>query len=261
MTPPAARLEGTSDLTELSATQVFRIAFADIAALAFEKGQLSERARRDAMARENFTHYFTPMHAERIATDPHAARLGGETRPAAVLFSDVRGFTGLTETMDPPSTARLLSEMFAELVECVIRSGGTVDKFMGDAVMAQWGAPETLGDEADRAIEAALDMLNALDALNARWDLEQRPMLQMGIGLGFGNVFAGTIGSDLRLEYTLIGDAVNTASRLCAAAGAGEILVSDEFRCALHGPWVLTPLPPLRLKGKSRPILAHRVER
>jgi adenylate cyclase len=246
---------------EVTADHVLRAALADIAALAFENGRHAERARHDAIARDNFRRYLSPAQAVRILTDPHAAALGGETRPAAVLFGDLRGFTALTETMGPSATARVLSEMFGELVECIVQCGGMVDKFIGDAVMAQWGAPEGTGDEADRAVEAAVQMLTCLEGLNARWAVEAGPSLHMGIGLDYGEVFAGNIGSEQRLEYTLIGDVVNTASRLCAVAGPGEILVSDALRRALRGPWSLCELPPVVVKGKRSPVAVHRMER
>jgi adenylate cyclase len=157
--------------------------------------------------------------------------------------------------------ARLLTEYFTEMVECVFRHGGTLDKFIGDAVMAQWGAPIGDADDCDKAMRAALDMMTELDALNARWRAEQRPTLEIGIGLNVGDVFAGNIGSDRRLEYTVIGDSVNVSSRLCGAAGPGEILISEMFRDALSSPPALEALPPMELKGKSQPLPVFRVQR
>jgi class 3 adenylate cyclase len=139
------------------------------------------------------------------------------------------------------------------MVDCVFRHGGTLDKFIGDCVMAQWGAPEGAPDDADRALRAALDMHGALAALNARRAELGRPALAMGVGLAHGDVFAGNIGSERRLEFTVIGDAVNQASRLCDAAGPGEVLVSDPLRRALRGPPPrLRPVPPAALAGDAR---------
>ncbi len=239
----------------------FSIAFAGIAAVAIENGQFSDRIRQQALVRSNFERFFTPHLAARIANSADAVKLGGDKRPVAVLFSDIRGFTALSETMDPDAMAKLLTEYFTEMVECVFRHGGTLDKFIGDAVMAQWGAPLGESDDVDRAMESALDMMDALDTLNERWRAAARPELQIGIGLNYGEAFAGNIGSERRLEYTVIGDTVNTASRLCGVAGKGEILVSEEFRSRLKTPPRLSPMPPMELKNKSQPVPVFKVVR
>jgi adenylate cyclase len=230
----------------------FLIAFAGIAGVAIENSQFADRIRRETLARSNFERFFAPGLAARIASSPDAVKLGGEKRQVAVLFSDIRGFTALSETMTPEEIATLLSEYFSEMVECVFRNNGTLDKFIGDAVMAQWGAPIGEPDDADRAMRAALEMMTALDELNARWRREGRPELSIGIGLNFGEAFAGNIGSERRLEFTVIGDTVNTASRLCSAADGGEILLSEEFRAALREPPRLEEREPIELKGKSQ---------
>jgi adenylate cyclase len=176
----------------------------------------------------------------------------------AVLFSDIRGFTTLAARLTPVETARLLTEYFSEMADCVFKHGGTLDKFMGDAVMAQWGAPITEIDDADRALDAAVDMIRSLDKLNVRWQLQSRPQLKIGIGLNYGEAFAGNIGSERRLEFTVIGDTVNTASRLCAWADGGEILLSQAFRDALTRPHQLVERPPLSLRGKTEPVVVYR---
>ncbi|HWE41765.1 MAG TPA: adenylate/guanylate cyclase domain-containing protein [Gemmatimonadaceae bacterium] len=232
----------------------FLIAFAGIAGVAIENSQFADRIRRETLARSNFERFFAPGLAARIASSPDAVKLGGEKRQVAVLFSDIRGFTALSETMTPEEIATLLSEYFTEMVECVFRNNGTLDKFIGDAVMAQWGAPIGEPDDADRAMRAALEMMTALEELNARWRREGRPELSIGIGLNFGEAFAGNIGSERRLEFTVIGDTVNTASRLCSAADGGEILLSEDFRRALREPPPLDERAPIELKGKSQRI-------
>jgi adenylate cyclase len=239
----------------------FLIAFAGIAGVAIENARFAERIRQEALVRSNFERYFAPALAERIASEPGAARLGGDRRPVAVLFSDIRGFTPLSEGMEPEDVARLLSEYFTEMVECVFRHGGTLDKFIGDSVMAQWGAPLGAPDDAQRALAAAIEMTQALDALNAGWRAEGRPEIGVGIGLAFGPVFAGNIGSERRMEYTIIGDTVNTASRVCGAAAAGEVLLTEEFCRALVDPPPLVECPPLEVKGKRQPLAVYRVVR
>jgi adenylate cyclase len=239
----------------------FVVAFAGIAAVAIENSQFAERIRRETLVRSNFERYFAPQLAERIASAPEAIKLGGEKRAVAVLFSDIRGFTKLSEAMKPDDMASLLTEYFTEMVECVFRHGGTLDKFMGDAVMAQWGAPLGMPDDADCAMAAAMDMMAAMETLNQGWVARGRPRLEIGIGLNYGEAFAGNIGSERRLEFTVIGDVVNTAYRLCTAAGSGEILITDEMRRALKSPPPLAERQPLELKGKSQPLPVYCVER
>jgi adenylate cyclase len=237
------------------------VAFAGIAAVAIGNSQLAERSRREAAVRANFERYFAPALAARIAESPTAATLGGEKRTVAVLFSDIRGFTTLAERLRPDEVAALLTEYFTEMVECVFRNGGTLDKFIGDAVMAQWGAPIGAPDDADRALTAAADMMAALDALNVKWRAAGRQTLEVGIGLSHGEAFAGNIGSERRLEFTVIGDTVNTARRLCEAAGGGEILISEALREALREPRQLEPCAPIAAKGKSQLVPVYRVAR
>ena len=237
----------------------FLVAFAGIAAVAIENSQFAERIRREALVRSNFERYFAPQLAERIADSAEATKLGGEKRPVAVLFSDIRGFTPLSESMKPDEIATLLTEYFTEMVECVFRHGGMLDKFIGDAVMAQWGAPLGNEDDADRALQAAVDMMAALSALNARWLEQGRPTLEIGIGLNYGEAFAGNIGSERRLEFTVIGDTVNTASRLCSAADAGDILLSESMKRALHSAPPLEKRPAMALKGKKGSIHVYRM--
>jgi adenylate cyclase len=126
-------------------------------------------------------------------------------------------------------------------------------------VMAQWGAPIGSPDDADKAMKAAIEMMDELGKLNAKWISEGRPGLQIGIGINHGEAFAGNIGSERRLEYTVIGDTVNTASRLCSAAGPGEILISEEMRKVLTKKPKLVACPPMELKNKSQPVKVYKV--
>jgi adenylate cyclase len=235
------------------------IAFAGIAAVAIENGQFSQRIQRQMLARRNFERFFTPQLAKRIADSAETIRLGGDKRTVAVLFSDLRGFTSLAESMRPEEIASLLTEYFTEMVDCVFRNEGALDKFMCDEIMAQWGAPIGTEHDADHAMNAAIEMIRELESLNESWRAKGRPELHAGIGLSFGEVFAGNIGSEKRLEFTVIGDTVNIANRLCSAAGPGEILVSDDFRRALKNPPPLEICPPMELKNKSQPVTVYRV--
>ena len=237
----------------------FCIAFAGIAAVAIENGQFAQRIQRELLTRSNFERFFTPQLAKRIADSSDGVRLGGDKRPVAVLFSDIRGFTALSETMLPDEIASLLTEYFTVMVDCVFRHDGTLDKFVGDSVMAQWGAPIGGSDDADKAMSAAIEMMRELEVLNARWRAEGRPELQIGIGLNYGEAFAGNIGSERRLEFTVIGDTVNTANRLCGVADVREILVSDDFRKALYNPPRMIECPPMELRNKSQAVTVYKV--
>ena len=239
----------------------FIVAFAGIGAVALDNLRFAERSRHEALVRGNFERFFTPMLAARIAAAPESLRLGGERRDVAVLFSDIRGFTTLAARLTPVETARLLTEYFSEMADCVFKHGGTLDKFIGDEVMAQWGAPISEPDDADRAVAAALDMIDALHRLNANWLSQGRPRLQVGIGINFGEAFAGYLGSERRLEYTVIGDTVNTAKRLCTAAQGGEILVSQSLRQSLTRTHDLADHAPLEIQSRPEPILVYRVIR
>ncbi len=239
----------------------FLIAFGSLAAVAIENSQRSERLRREALVLSNFQRYFAPNLAAQIAQQEGAVQLGGQKRPVVIFFSDIRGFTSMSETMGPDDIATLLTEYFTEMVEIVFEHGGTLDKFMGDAIMALWGAPIAHEDDAQRAIACAVDQLVALEKLNAKWKEQGRQELGIGIGINFGEVFAGNIGSDRRLEYTVIGDAVNTASRLCSSAGPNEILISEPFFQQLKQPPEVETLEPIQMKGKAKKIPVYRVKR
>jgi len=239
----------------------FLIAFGGLTAIAIENSQLSERIRREALVRSNFERYFSPNIAQVISQQQDAGRLPSEKRPVVVFFSDIRGFTPMSETMSPDEIAKLLTEYFTEMVDKVFEHGGTLDKFMGDAIMALWGAPIAHADDADRAVQCALDQLTELEKLNAKWKQEGRTEVQIGIAINFGEVFAGNIGSDRRLEYTVIGDAVNTAYRLCGKAGPNEILISEPFYQQLKKKPPVEALEPIQVKGKAKKIPVYRVKR
>jgi adenylate cyclase len=237
----------------------FLVAFSGLAALGIKNSRFAEQIRREALVRSNFERYFAPNIAADIARQDGAIRLGGERRPITVLFSDIRGFTAIAESMGPDAVARLLSEYFSEMVEVIFEHGGTLDKFIGDAVMALWGAPIAHSDDPDRALQAAIAMQKTIEDLNRRWVAAGRPEIGVGIGISHGEVFAGNIGSHRRLEYTVLGDAVNVAARLCAEAGPGEILVSEALLRVVKESVEHDYVPELGLKGKSQVVQVYRI--
>jgi adenylate cyclase len=236
------------------------LAFAGIVAASVARERLGEELRRQAVVRSSFERYFAPALAERIASQPEKVRLGGERRTVAVLFSDIRGFSAWSEKLPADETARILSEYFGEMVECVFATGGTLDKFIGDALMAQWGAPISTGSDASNALKTATLMHERLIQLNARWKSQNKPVLQVGIGIGYGDVFAGNIGSSKRLEYTVIGDVVNVANRLASLAAPGEVLISEDASDAMGGSIPnAEELEQLQVRGRTRNVRVFRV--
>ncbi len=237
----------------------FLVAFSGLAAIAIKTSHYAEQVRREVLVRSNFERYFAPNVAAEIAQQQAAIRLGGEKRPITVLFSDIRGFTTIAEQIGPDAIAALLTDYFTEMVEVIFEHGGTLDKFIGDALMALWGAPIAHEDDPGRALRAAVAMQRAAGTLNARWSLARRPRIDVGIGINYGEVFVGNIGSHRRLEYTVIGDPVNVAQRLSSLAGPGEILLSESFLKAVGEAIEVEHLPTMALKGKARMVEVYRL--
>jgi adenylate cyclase len=262
----ADRVLGLLYVDNLTATNTFTdedlqflVAFSGLAAIGIKNSRYAEQIRRESTVRSNFERYFAPNVAAEIAQQGEAIRTGGERRPATVLFSDIRDFTAIAEGMGPDVIAQFLSEYFTEMVEVIFEHGGTLDKFIGDAIMALWGAPIAHTDDPDRALRAALAMQRSITRLNERWASQGRPEIGVGIGINHGEVFAGNIGSHRRLEYTVLGDPVNVAARLCAEAGPGEVLVSEQFLRVVRDQVVCDYLPEMALKGKAQVVQVYRV--
>jgi class 3 adenylate cyclase len=182
--------------------------------------------------------------------------LGGEVRPVSVMFCDIRGFTALTQNMNPADVVLLLNEHMTALTKIVYEHGGVVDKFMGDAIMAVFGAPKSRGDDALNAARAALKMIEAREQLNEN----ATPRIHVGIGIASGPVLAGNMGSENRLNYTVTGERVNLASRLCSQAGRSEVVIDQTTREQLGERIEAEPLPELRLKGFNDAVLAYRLQ-
>jgi adenylate cyclase len=234
-------------------------AFAGLAAVAIARVRFAEEARHEREVRTTFERYFAPGVAAAIVQAPDQVALGGARLPVAVLFTDIRGFTGLVDRLSPEEVAALLGDYFGVVVDAVFEQEGTLDKFIGDAVMAVWGAPIAMPDAADRALRAARTVRAELEIVNARRVGEGRPTIPVGFGLSYGEVFAGNIGSERRLEYTVVGDAVNVASHLCQRAAAGEIVLSGDIVARLGPREGLEETAPLELKGRAGTIAVWRV--
>jgi len=209
-----------------------------------------------------FGQYVSKDVYEQLVANPSLARLGGQRREMSVLFSDIRGFTTVTEQGQPEEIVGMLNEYFTRMVDIVFRHRGTVDKFVGDMVMALFGAPLDDPDHADHAVEAALEMIGELKKLNQGWKAQGRfAELDIGIGVNTGVMIAGNIGSDAIMSYTVIGDAVNLGSRLESLNKqyGTRIIVSDATRRALKGRYVCRPLGEVVVKGKTEPVAIFEV--
>jgi adenylate cyclase len=206
--------------------------------------------------RQAFAHYVAPDVVEDLVRRPEALRLGGEKRELTVMFSDVRGFTTLSESMEPQELGRFLNRYMNAMTGLILEGRGTVDKFIGDAIMAMWGAPLPDPQHPRHAVETALAMSDRLETLRAQWAAEGLPAIEIGIGLNSGEMTVGNMGSDQRFDYTVLGDNVNLASRLegLSKAYGVRIVVSEATRnaCGEAVAWRL--LDRVRVKGKEQPI-------
>jgi adenylate cyclase len=197
-----------------------------------------------------------------LMANPGLARLGGQRREMSVLFSDIRGFTTVTERGQPDEIVGMLNEYFSSMVDLVFKHGGTLDKFVGDMVMALYGAPLDDPDHADHAVQTALAMIAELGRLNARWKEQGRISgLDIGIGINTGPMIAGNIGSEAIMSYTVIGDAVNLGSRLESLNKefGTRIIISDATRQRLKGDYEFRPLGDVVVKGKTHPVAIFEV--
>jgi adenylate cyclase len=193
---------------------------------------------------------------KQLMNDPSKAELGGARREMSVLFSDLRGFTSITEKGEPEALVQQLNEYFTRMVEIVFRNGGTIDKFVGDMVMALFGAPVDDVTHAEAAVKTAVEMVRELAQMNRRWAAEGRVQLDIGIGVNSGDMIAGNIGSSAIMSYTVIGDNVNLGARLESLNKEyrSRIIISDATRSRLRTSYELRPLGGVVVKGKTRPV-------
>ncbi len=223
--------------------------------------QMAKKIEKDAAARERFQRLLSPNLAELVVSGKLEVEKGGQGVVATVLFADIRGFTSMSENMEAGEVLKMLNSFFEVMVECVFRHQGTVDKFLGDGMMAFWGAPLPLKSHAARAVKAALDMRIRLKDFNLARLSKGEPPLEIGIGINTGELVAGYLGSTRTMSYSVIGDTVNTASRLCSAAKPGQIVISDSTRRCVANLADVVELPPIKAKGKQEPVTAFNVAR
>jgi adenylate cyclase len=208
-----------------------------------------------------FGRYVSKDVIEQLMANPALANLGGQRREMTVLFSDIRGFTTASEAGTPEAIVDQLNQYFGSMVEVLFRHRGTLDKFVGDMVMGLFGAPLEDPAHADHAVAAALEMTEALNALNAKWKTEGRPILDIGIGINSGEMIAGNIGAETAMSYTVIGDAVNLGSRLESLNKdyGTRLLISEETRARLTLPVQTRVIGEVNVKGRKQAVLVHEV--
>jgi len=186
-----------------------------------------------------------------------AGQIEGERRQVTVVFADISGFTALSERLDPEDVASLVNDCLKELAQAVYQYEGMVDKFIGDCIMAVFGAPIALEDDAEHALRATIAMRENLQRFNRRWIEKLGHPLNVHIGVNTGMVIAGNIGNDLRMSYTVMGDTVNVAARLEDAAKGGQIFVSRNTYRLTRGAFAFQEMDPIKVKGKQDPLTVY----
>lgn len=221
----------------------------------------TEKAKRQA-AVSTFKRYLEPQVVEYLLQDGAAQqRMEGEKRDIAVLFADIRGFTPMSESLETAQIVAILNEYLSLASSCIFQNKGTVDKFIGDAAMALFNAPLDLEDYTYRAVKAGLDIATGVAAMQARLLEQYGRTINVGVGIHCGEAIVGNIGADFRLDYTAIGDTVNTAARLESTAKAGQIIISEAVYARVKDRVQAISLGTVSLKGKAKPIEVYLVEK
>jgi len=220
------------------------------AGLAVDRVRGREEMAKQLQQRNALERFLPPGVAQKIANDAGNIQLGGETQALTVMFADIRGFTSMAEKMTPEETVEILNEFFNAMSDRIFAHEGTLDKFLGDGLMCLFGAPFSKGTDAINAVRTAVEMQQTLQMLNKDFE---KPLL-MGIGINTGRAVVGYMGATRRMDYTAIGDVVNVASRLCAAAAPNQILVSAATQAEFGSELPTRKLAPVKVKGKTEPI-------
>jgi adenylate cyclase len=232
------------------------------AAMFIENSLLAKKIEQEITTREHFSRLLSPNVAEQVISGNLEVKKGGVLVPDCTVFnSDIRGFTRMSEGATADVINELLNEYFELMVETIFKYEGTLDKFMGDGIMAFWGAPLTHPDDPIRSVQCALDQMEVLGRFNRKRIEASAPPLSVGIGLHTGPLVAGYVGSSKAMSYTVIGDTANTSARLCSIALAGQIIVSEPTFARLGARFEVDELAPAHLKGKEKPLRIFNVKR
>jgi len=204
--------------------------------------------------KNTFKRYVSKQVVDELLGDDGKLNLGGEQRDVTILFTDIRGFTSMSEKMKPERVVTTLNEYFSDMIDIVFKNNGTLDKIIGDELMVLYGAPISGENDTHRAVETAIEMQQKIKELNMDRKKRNEPPILVGAGINKGLVVSGNIGSRDLMDYTVIGDTVNVASRLCAAAGPGEIMVSSSVYGATKKDFSYNKLEPISVKGKAKRV-------
>ncbi|HEV8168880.1 MAG TPA: adenylate/guanylate cyclase domain-containing protein [Pyrinomonadaceae bacterium] len=229
-------------------------------AIAVENARAHERLAREEVARANYSRFLPEYVVKQMLDNPESFKLGGVSQTITILFADIRGFTRISEHAAPEKIVNLLNRYFSAMTDIIFAHGGTLDKYLGDGLMALFGAPTTTPDDASNALNAAVAMQRRMLGINRELHDEGFPEIGVGMGLHTGEVIVGYIGSERRSEYTAIGDTVNTSSRLESNALGGEILISDATAQAAHSRYKLKPREPITVKNRQQPVKLWEVD-
>ncbi|HKR60864.1 MAG TPA: adenylate/guanylate cyclase domain-containing protein [Pyrinomonadaceae bacterium] len=229
-------------------------------AIAVENARAHERLAREEVARANYSRFLPEYVVKQMLDNPESFKLGGVNQTITVLFADIRGFTRISEHAPPEKIVGLLNRYFSAMTDIIFAHGGTLDKYLGDGLMALFGAPTTSPEDASNALNAAVAMQRRIIGFNK--ELRDEGLLEIGVGIGLhtGEVTVGYIGSERRSEYTAIGDAVNTASRLESNARGGEILISEVTAKAAGNRYKLNKRDPISVKNREQPVALFEVD-
>ncbi|HVF21928.1 MAG TPA: adenylate/guanylate cyclase domain-containing protein [Pyrinomonadaceae bacterium] len=229
-------------------------------AIAVENARAHERLAREEVARANYSRFLPEYVVKQMLENPDSFKLGGVSQTITILFADIRGFTRMSEHAPPEKIVGLLNRYFSAMTDIIFAHGGTLDKYLGDGLMALFGAPTATPDDASNALNAAVAMQRRLIGINRELRDEGFQEIGVGMGLHTGEVIVGYIGSDRRSEYTAIGDTVNTSARLESNARGGEILISDATAKAAHSRYELKPREPITVKNRQQPVMLWEVD-
>ena len=229
-------------------------------AVAVENARAHERLAREEVARANYGRFLPEYVVKQILENPNSFKLGGVNQTITVLFADIRGFTRLSEHAAPEKVVQLLNKYFSAMTDIIFAHGGTLDKYLGDGLMALFGAPTATPQDATNALNAAVAMQRRVIGINQELSAEGFTEIGVGIGLHTGEATVGYIGSERRSEYTAIGDTVNTASRLESNSKGGQILMSDAAARAATSRYPLTQRDPIFVKNRAQPVPLFEVE-